>query len=156
MTKVVFQGDAPTVDGKLFTNITPYVYYPQNNKTWTKEVIDAYNDNATWIAYNPAAEDVLSDAYPGGEPQSCVEWYFDEETSTLIFSGRGDMEDYYAAWKEWRSETQKVIFEEGITDIGNYAFEGTAFEGIADAFQEFGKQDSGKAYARMPYVITVE
>ena len=35
-------------------------------------------------------------------------------------------------------------------------FAGTPFEGIADAFQEFGKQDIGKAYARMPYVITVE
>lgn len=123
LTKVVFQGDAPTVDGKLFTNITPYVYYPQNNKTWTKEVIDAYNDNATWIAYNPAAEDVLSDAYPGGEPQSCIEWYFDEETSTLIFSGRGDMEDYrstsFIAWKQWNSETRRIVFEEGVTRIGD-------------------------------------
>ena len=35
-------------------------------------------------------------------------------------------------------------------------FAGTAFEGIADAFMEIGKQDIGKAYARMPYVITVE
>ena len=38
----------------------------------------------------------------------------------------------------------------------NSIFAGTPFEGIADAFQEFGKQDIGKAYARMPYVITVE
>ena len=35
-------------------------------------------------------------------------------------------------------------------------FTGTPFEGIAEAFQEFGKQDIGKVYARMPYVITVE
>ena len=35
-------------------------------------------------------------------------------------------------------------------------FAGTPFEGIAEAFQEFGKQDIGKVYARMPYVITVE
>ncbi len=33
---------------------------------------------------------------------------------------------------------------------------GTAFEGIETAFRSFGKQDIGKAYARMPYVITVE
>ena len=33
---------------------------------------------------------------------------------------------------------------------------GTAFENIEKAFQGFGKQDAGKAYARMPYVITVE
>ena len=35
-------------------------------------------------------------------------------------------------------------------------FAGTPFEGIGDAFSAFSKQDIGKAYARMPYVITVE
>ncbi len=33
---------------------------------------------------------------------------------------------------------------------------GTAFENIEKAFQGFRKQDAGKAYARMPYVISVE
>mgnify|MGYP003311992577 CR=1 FL=1 len=32
---------------------------------------------------------------------------------------------------------------------------GTPFKGIGEAFGEFGKHDIGKAYARMPYVITV-
>ena len=44
---------------------------------------------------------------------------------------------------------------ESITGESNI-FAGTPFEDIAEAFQEFGKQDIGKAYARMPYVITVE
>lgn len=35
-------------------------------------------------------------------------------------------------------------------------FAGTAFEDVADAFMGLGKQETGKAYARMPYVITVE
>lgn len=33
---------------------------------------------------------------------------------------------------------------------------GTPFEGIEKAFRSFGKQDIGKAYARMPYVIAIE
>lgn len=33
---------------------------------------------------------------------------------------------------------------------------GTSFENIEKAFQGFGKQDAGKAYARMPYVLSVE
>ena len=33
---------------------------------------------------------------------------------------------------------------------------GTPFEGIENAFRSFGKQDIGKAYARMPYAITIE
>ena len=35
-------------------------------------------------------------------------------------------------------------------------FAGTPFESIADAFCELGNHDTGKAYARMPYVITVK
>ena len=44
---------------------------------------------------------------------------------------------------------------ESLTGESN-AFAGTAFESVAEAFQEFGKQDAGKAYARIPYVITIE
>ena len=54
-----------------------------------------------------------------------------------------------------KPQTPMEALLESLTGKTN-AFAGTAFEGIADAFQEFGKQDSGKAYARMPYVITVE
>ena len=54
-----------------------------------------------------------------------------------------------------KPQTTMEALLESLTGETN-AFAGTAFEGIADAFQEFGKQDSGKAYARMPYVITVE
>ena len=38
----------------------------------------------------------------------------------------------------------------------NSVLAGTSFEGIETAFRSFGKQDIGKVYARMPYVITVE
>lgn len=54
-----------------------------------------------------------------------------------------------------KPQTTMEALLESLTGETN-AFAGTAFEGIADAFQEFGKQDTGKAYARMPYVITVE
>ena len=39
---------------------------------------------------------------------------------------------------------------------GSNALEGTPFENIGKAFQGFGKDEIGKVYARMPYVITVE
>ncbi len=54
-----------------------------------------------------------------------------------------------------KPQSTMEILLESLTGESN-VFAGTAFEGIADAFSEFGKQDSGKAYARMPYVITVE
>ena len=36
------------------------------------------------------------------------------------------------------------------------ALAGTPFESIGNAFQDFSRHDIGKAYARMPYVVTVE
>ena len=54
-----------------------------------------------------------------------------------------------------KPQTPMEALLESLTGETN-AFAGTAFEGIAYAFQEFGKQDTGKAYARMPYVLTVE
>ena len=53
-----------------------------------------------------------------------------------------------------KPQTTVEALLESITGESN-VFAGTAFEGIGEAFGEFGKHDIGKAYARMPYVITV-
>ena len=53
-----------------------------------------------------------------------------------------------------KPQTTVEALLESITGESN-VFAGTAFEGIGEAFGEFGKQDIGKAYARMPYVVTV-
>ena len=54
-----------------------------------------------------------------------------------------------------KPQTSMEILLESLTGESN-VFAGTPFEGIADAFQSFGKKDIGKVYARMPYVLTVE
>jgi len=53
-------------------------------------------------------------------------WSFDEETRVLTISGRGDMEDYdyYYYYSPWSGlDVCTVIIEEGITSIGNNAFD---------------------------------
>ena len=39
---------------------------------------------------------------------------------------------------------------------GSNALTGTPFESIGKAFKEFGEEETGKVYARMPYVITIK
>ncbi len=54
-----------------------------------------------------------------------VTWTLDDE-GTLTISGEGDMEDYYnygAPWYNSRSSITKVVIEQGVTSIGNNAFE---------------------------------
>lgn len=54
-----------------------------------------------------------------------------------------------------KPQSSVELLIESLTGESNI-FAGTPFESIAEAFQNFGKKDIGKAYARMPYVITVE
>ncbi|MBO7203206.1 MAG: leucine-rich repeat domain-containing protein, partial [Paludibacteraceae bacterium] len=56
-----------------------------------------------------------------------MEFYFESSTGTLTISGTGYMEDYEedsytAPWYDFRSSIKKVVIENGVTSIGDYAF----------------------------------
>ncbi len=54
-----------------------------------------------------------------------VEWSLDTD-GTITFSGKGEMYDYEGynsvPWSEWRDSIVKAVFEDGIENIGSYAF----------------------------------
>ena len=53
-------------------------------------------------------------------------WSYDALTNTLTISGAGDMYDFSSyskvPWSTWRNSFNTIIIEEGITSIGNNAF----------------------------------
>jgi len=50
-------------------------------------------------------------------------WRLDTETVTLTISGSGSMTDFGSSpWKEYVSQIEFVVIEDGVTTIGNYAF----------------------------------
>ena len=52
-------------------------------------------------------------------------WEYDSATYTLTISGTGDMYDYDSdnrPWESYEDSIKVVVFEEGITSIGTYAF----------------------------------
>ena len=60
-----------------------------------------------------------------------VTWEFDSETGTLTFSGNGVISDYYIdsedhflkqPWDDIEKDIKHLVFNEGITSIGEYAF----------------------------------
>ena len=55
-----------------------------------------------------------------------VNWNYVEASQTLIISGTGEMKNIAllksAPWKEFKKNIQTVIIENGVTTIGNYAF----------------------------------
>ncbi len=66
--------------------------------------------------------------YAGAETANTgnITWNFDDSNATLTISGKGDMPDYSesnpAPWQDCLDKISEVIFGEGITSIGNYAF----------------------------------
>lgn len=54
-----------------------------------------------------------------------ITWEYDAQTQELVLSGNGAMEDCdydKVPWNDCRDEIKRVIVGEGITSIGNYAF----------------------------------
>ena len=64
-------------------------------------------------------------------------WSFDSSTGTLTISGSGAMNDYEYGdypWMDYRNSSQTIVIGDQITQIGRYAFTGTACSTI-----KFGK-----------------
>jgi len=60
-----------------------------------------------------------------------IVWGFDDETGTLFITGTGDMYDYYldmfynkytTPWEDYKKVIRKVLVDDGVSSIGDYAF----------------------------------
>ena len=67
---------------------------------------------------------------------SNVTWNFDKATGTLTISGSGAMEDYSgttytnAPWYGQKDSINRLVFDEGVTSIGKYAFCSYSFDEV--------------------------
>ncbi|MGN0475795.1 MAG: leucine-rich repeat protein, partial [Ruminococcus sp.] len=80
-------------------------------------------DDYTYVA--SAKVKVTVDNSTGGRTGKC-RWSYDEATKTLTISGNGKMENYYDSWdtpwQDFCDKINKVVIENGVTNIGDYAF----------------------------------
>ena len=47
---VYFEGDAPSISNRTFSEVTPTCYYPSGNRTWTISKMSDYEGKLTWQA----------------------------------------------------------------------------------------------------------
>ena len=66
---------------------------------------------------------VIATAATSGTCGTNVTWTLDDN-GTLTISGTGDMADYYSSPFSDNSNIKSVVIENGVTSIGNYAFNG--------------------------------
>ncbi|MBQ5865991.1 MAG: leucine-rich repeat domain-containing protein [Oscillospiraceae bacterium] len=52
LNTITFKGDAPAMGLQSFTDVTATVYYPAGNDSWTEEVMQDYEGELTWVAYD--------------------------------------------------------------------------------------------------------
>ncbi len=111
---------------------------------------------AEYIGENTIYSEDCKECTSSGSCGENLTWYFDEETGTLTISGTGKMYDFrrynseYDYWYTecpwgvyvYNSQIEKVIIENGVTTISDYAFEccyGLTEITIADTVTSIGE-----------------
>ena len=118
---IIFSGDAPFFGEDCFWDVTATVYYPADNETWTSDVMQDYCGSITWVPYG-GTRIVVSGACGDG-----LTWILDD-VGTLTISGKGEMDGFADSssmpWYDHLSSITSVVLDDGVTGIGNYAFDG--------------------------------
>ncbi|MCD8055272.1 MAG: leucine-rich repeat protein, partial [Clostridiales bacterium] len=114
--EITFEGDAPYIEDSAFEGVTATAYYPYGNDTWTEDVMQDYGGSITWLT-------VTAYGMCGDE----LSWTLTSD-GTLTISGTGEMFDYSedygetAPWCDDANDITKIVIENGVTSIGDYAF----------------------------------
>ena len=121
LTEITFKGLAPDFGEDAFSGVTATVYYPGNDSSWTEEVRQDYGGTLTWISY--VAEEIVDSGTCGEN----LTWTM-ERNGVLSISGTGSMTDYLwevkVPWYAYSEYIDSVVIDNGVTNIGDYAFYG--------------------------------
>ncbi|MBO5369774.1 MAG: leucine-rich repeat domain-containing protein, partial [Clostridia bacterium] len=126
MYKVTFYDNLASIGASAFykCSLLSDVYYHGNGKQWENIQVDSGNtqlSNAVKHFIVPEAE---------GECGENLTWKLSAD-GTLTVSGAGDMASWSASsatpWFEHQSGITKIVIEDGVTSVGEYAFSGLAY-----------------------------
>lgn len=130
LSEISFKGDMPDIQGKEYGNYTFYrvtatVDYPANNATYTSENMLNYGGKLTWVPVETL--NVISSGNCGDN----LTWTLTDD-GVLTISGTGPMYDYNiyvyddsdhtVPWQQLKEYIKSVVVEEGVTSIGDFAF----------------------------------
>lgn len=103
---ITFEGSAPGIGEAAFAGITASVSYPEEDTSWTDEVKQNYGGKLLW-----------------NQP---LAWTL--EDGVLTIADDSCMDDYDSAaqvpWNAKRSEITRVVLNDGVTKIPDFAFYG--------------------------------
>ena len=118
LKEITFEGSAPEFGLDVFWGVTVTANYPKNDASWTPDVLQDYGGNITWVPYSNTNS---------GTCGPNLTWTLDAD-GTLTISGSGTMNNDTLTnklpWNGKFEEIKRVIINEGVTSIGDYAFNG--------------------------------
>ena len=125
LNTITFRGYPASISSYVFADVTATVYYPAENENWTAETMLDYGGSLTWVPYEAGYEIIIASGTCGDN----LTWTLGDY-GTLTISGTGSMYDrniwYNHANSAYFSNiVRNVIIEEGVTTIGDYAFDYT-------------------------------
>lgn len=132
LTKIYFMGDAPIIDFAS-TRESPTLYCIEGKEGWTVPTWDSHSQVYNTAYFDP--DTVNLNTIATGTCGNSITWRIDNE-GVISFRGSGPMEDYrtyvsskygYAPWDKFRKTLRKIIIGEGITTVGEYAFDQCGF-----------------------------
>ena len=113
LKNLTFAGNAPTVGDDAFRNVDVVIDAPEYSEAW-QAIMDAQSDTVTWRFWVHVGK--------------CGETlYWERSYETLTIYGEGAMNDYRSKGTPWfiyRDALEDIIVQEGVTVLGEHAFEG--------------------------------
>ena len=138
LTAITFLGSAPSFGENVFGNVTATAHYPCGDATWIEDVAKNYGGTITWEAAHIYENGICTHCNAAVVVDSGIcgdnaYWVLDA-AGTLTISGTGRMYDfgnyydhYYGnyedmPWYDYRTTVNRVVIENGVENIGDYAF----------------------------------
>ena len=145
LTSIVIPAKVTSIGADAFrycTNITDvYCYADPKNLTWDEARCDDFKSGKETVCHVPAehidgyntkfgagSETPVNVTFKAEKMGKCGDhayWFFDPDTGKLTISGTGAMYNYdldFEPWFDYKKNITSVVFENGITSIGNDAF----------------------------------
>ena len=142
-TSIYFHGDAPkfvySLDTMEESNIMGWnashltVYYPENASGWNEVINNDFHrieielGALEFHSWNPSAP-VQPEYATSGDFGENATWSYDAETKTITISGTGEAR--VLSWQNFPGDIEHVVIESGITSIGAFAFDNSAFSNV--------------------------
>ena len=118
LSTIIFEGSLPEIKRNAFSEVNAVVTFPLDDASWSEAKAQSWAEGLRWF-------DEIGSGTCGAQGDNLTWTLY--ATGELVIEGSGAMVDFggdVERWSGYASAINSIIFPEGITTIGSYAFSG--------------------------------